>query len=75
MYRLGADMVVRLPLVRGGVGDMSLEREWLPRLAPLLPTRVPEVLGNGEPAEGYPWPWSVYRWLAGKNPEAVLGEG
>ena len=31
---------------------------------------IPEVLGAGEPAEGYPWPWSVYRWLAGENPEA-----
>jgi aminoglycoside phosphotransferase (APT) family kinase protein len=70
MYRLGNDMVVRLPLVRGGADDVSLEREWLPRLAPHLPTRVPEVLGQGEPAEGYPWPWSVYRWLAGENPEA-----
>jgi aminoglycoside phosphotransferase (APT) family kinase protein len=70
MYRLGNDVVVRLPLVRGGADDVSLEREWLPRLAPHLPTRVPEVLGQGEPAEGYPWPWSVYRWLAGENPEA-----
>jgi aminoglycoside phosphotransferase (APT) family kinase protein len=70
MYRLGDDMVVRLPLVQGGAGDVSLEREWLPRLAPLLPTHVPELLGDGEPAEGYPWPWSVYRWLAGENPEA-----
>jgi aminoglycoside phosphotransferase (APT) family kinase protein len=61
---------VRLPLVQGGAGDVSLEREWLPRLAPLLPTHVPELLGDGEPAEGYPWPWSVYRWLAGENPEA-----
>ncbi|WP_439679079.1 aminoglycoside phosphotransferase family protein [Embleya sp. MST-111070] len=69
MYRLGADMVVRLPLVRGGVADVTLEREWLPRLAGLLPTAVPEVLGAGEPADGYPWPWSVYRWLAGENPE------
>ena len=34
MYRLGDDMVARLPLVRGGVGDVSLEHEWLPRLAP-----------------------------------------
>jgi aminoglycoside phosphotransferase (APT) family kinase protein len=70
MYRLGGDMVVRLPLVRGGAGDVSLEREWLPRLAPYLPTPVPEVLGVGEPAEGYPWPWSVYSWLAGENPSA-----
>lgn len=71
MYRLGGDMVVRLPLVRGGAGDMSMERTWLPRLAPhLLPTLVPEVLGGGEPAEGYPWPWAVYRWLKGDSPEA-----
>jgi aminoglycoside phosphotransferase (APT) family kinase protein len=70
MYRLGRDMVVRLPLAEGGAADVTLEREWLPRLAPLLPTAVPEVLGAGEPAEGYPWPWSVYRWRDGRNPEA-----
>ncbi|WFB10864.1 aminoglycoside phosphotransferase family protein [Streptomyces sp. LX-29] len=70
MYRLGDDMVVRLPLVRGGAADVSLEREWLPRLAPLLPTRIPEVLGAGVPGQGYPWSWSVYRWLTGELPEA-----
>ncbi|MGW0811946.1 aminoglycoside phosphotransferase family protein [Streptomyces viridiviolaceus] len=70
MYRLGDGMVVRLPLVEGGVEDVATELEWLPRLAPLLPTAVPEVLGAGGPAEGYPWPWSVYRWLDGENPEA-----
>ncbi|MEU6524657.1 aminoglycoside phosphotransferase family protein [Streptomyces sp. NPDC046924] len=70
MYRLGDGMVVRLPLVRGGAEDVAMEQEWLPRLAPLLPTAIPEVLGAGEPTEGYPWPWSVYRWLAGELPEA-----
>ncbi|WP_066952427.1 aminoglycoside phosphotransferase family protein [Streptomyces lushanensis] len=78
MYRLGDatgdgmgdDMVVRLPLVSGGAKDVSLEQRWLPRLAPLLPVPVPEVLAAGQPAEGYPWPWSVYGWLAGANPEA-----
>jgi len=70
MYRLGDDMVVRLPLVQGGAGDVSMEQEWLPRLAAHLPTRIPELLGAGKPAQGYPWPWSVYRWLAGEHPEA-----
>jgi aminoglycoside phosphotransferase (APT) family kinase protein len=65
LYRLGGDMVVRLPLVQGGANDVLMERTWLPRLAPHLPTTVPEALGDGEPAEGHPWPWSVYRWLAG----------
>jgi len=70
MYRLGEDMVVRLPLVQGGAGDVSMEQRWLARLAPYLSTRIPEVLGAGKPALGYPWPWSVYRWLAGEHPEA-----
>ncbi|MEU4684309.1 aminoglycoside phosphotransferase family protein [Streptomyces xinghaiensis] len=69
MFRLGDGMVVRLPLTEGGASDVSLEQEWLPRLAPQLPTAVPEVLGAGRPAEGYPWPWSVYRWLEGEIPE------
>ncbi|MEV6785623.1 aminoglycoside phosphotransferase family protein [Streptomyces sp. NPDC051098] len=69
MYRLGDRMVVRLPLIEGGAGDVSREQEWLPRLAPLLPTPIPEVLGAGKPAEGYPWPWSVHRWLVGRHPE------
>lgn len=69
MYRLGDDLVVRLPLVQGGASDVAMERTWLPRLAPLLPTAIPEVRGAGEPAEGYPWPWSVYGWLAGQTPE------
>jgi aminoglycoside phosphotransferase (APT) family kinase protein len=70
MYRLGDDMVVRLPLVRDGAGDVATEQAWLHRLAPHLPTPVPEVLGAGRPAAGYPWPWSVHRWLPGENPEA-----
>ncbi|MGR3938384.1 aminoglycoside phosphotransferase family protein [Streptomyces sp. BRA346] len=69
VYRLGDAMAVRLPLVAGGASDVATEQRWLPRLAPLLPAAIPEVFGTGEPAEGYPWPWSVHRWLAGENPE------
>ncbi|QLH20470.1 aminoglycoside phosphotransferase family protein [Streptomyces sp. Rer75] len=75
VYRLGDAMAVRLPLVAGGASDVATERHWLHRLAPLLPAAIPEVLGTGEPAEGYPWPWSVHRWLAGENPkEGALSE-
>ncbi|MEV7560479.1 aminoglycoside phosphotransferase family protein [Streptomyces sp. NPDC089795] len=70
MYRLGDDMVVRLPMLAGGAADVAMEQEWLPRLARRLPVPVPEVLGAGEPAEGYPWSWSVLRWLEGENPVA-----
>ncbi|MFI9206003.1 aminoglycoside phosphotransferase family protein [Streptomyces sp. NPDC053048] len=70
MYRLGEDMVVRLPRVAGAADDVSKEHQWLPRLAPALPVAVPVPLGSGTPAEGYPWPWSVYRWLDGEVPAA-----
>lgn len=70
MFRLGADLVVRLPRRPSAVPDVRHEQRWLPRLAPLLPVPVPEPLGVGEPDEDFPWPWSVYRWLEGRNPVA-----
>ncbi len=42
----------------------------MPRIASRLPTAVPEVLGAGRPGEGYPWPWTMYRWLLGEHPRA-----
>jgi aminoglycoside phosphotransferase (APT) family kinase protein len=68
LYRLGDDMVVRLPRIHGAVAGLDKEYEWLPRLAPLLPVAIPVPLAKGAPAEGYPWHWSVYRWLDGENP-------
>ena len=67
IYRLGDDMAVRLPRIHWATGQPDLEHEWLPRLAPLLPLAVPVPLAKGEPAEGYPWHWSVYRWLEGET--------
>jgi aminoglycoside phosphotransferase (APT) family kinase protein len=52
------------------VDDVEKEQRWLPHLAPLLPLAVPVPLGSGQPAEGYPWPWSVYRWLPGEDAAA-----
>ncbi|PWJ08362.1 phosphotransferase [Streptomyces sp. NWU49] len=70
MFRLGPDLVVRLPRHPGAVEGVAHEQRWLPRLGPLLPFAAPEPLGRGGPGEGFPWPWSVYRWLEGANPVA-----
>jgi aminoglycoside phosphotransferase (APT) family kinase protein len=69
MYRLGDDMVVRLPGIHWAIEGLHREIECLPRLAPHLPVPIPVLLGTGAPAEGYPWQWCVYRWLKGDNPE------
>ncbi len=66
-FRLGAHMTVRLPSAAQYALQVEKEQRWLPKLAPLLPLAVPVPLAKGAPAEGYPYPWSVYRWLEGET--------
>jgi aminoglycoside phosphotransferase (APT) family kinase protein len=66
IYRLGADMCVRLPRIHWAVGQVDKEHEWLRILGPHLPLAIPVPLAKGMPAEGYPWRWSVCRWLEGE---------
>lgn len=67
IFRLGADMCVRLPRLDSSALQVEKEQRWLPTLAPFLPLRIPRLLGSGVPAEGYPWVWSVYDWLDGTD--------
>lgn len=69
-FRLGEDMLVRLPRFARWVGQVEREHRWLPYLAPHLPLPVPRPLAMGEPSAGYPYPWSVYRWLKGETARA-----
>ncbi len=67
LYRLGTDMVVRLPRIDWAKGQAEKERMWLPRIKPYLPLKIPDQLAIGEPGEGYPWHWSVYQWIEGET--------
>ena len=67
LYRLGEDMAVRLPRIHWATGQVEKEQRWLPRLAPHLPLAIPVPLAMGTPGAGYPWHWSVCRWLEGEN--------
>lgn len=64
-FRLGGELSLRLPTAEGYVAAVSKEDTWLPHLARHLPLPVPEPVALGEPGEGYPFPWSVRRWLPG----------
>lgn len=70
LYRLGDELAVRLPRGPRVVAQLEKELLWLPRLAPLLPLPIPVPVAAGEPDEGYPYRWSVSRWLPG---EAATG--
>ena len=66
-YRLGTDKLVRLPRQKEKVPGLERELEWLPRFAATVQLAIPEVLGCGGPAEGFPFPWAVLRWVEGQN--------
>jgi aminoglycoside phosphotransferase (APT) family kinase protein len=65
MYRLGDDLLVRLPRTADKARAVRKEQEWLPRLAPLLPGAVPEPVHVGMATDTFPLVWSVYRWIDG----------
>ncbi|MFJ4513364.1 aminoglycoside phosphotransferase family protein [Streptomyces sp. NPDC088816] len=65
MYRLGDDLLVRLPRTAGNGQSVRKEQEWLPRLAPLLSCPIPEPVHAGTPTDAFPLVWSVYRWIDG----------
>jgi aminoglycoside phosphotransferase (APT) family kinase protein len=66
IYRLGQAAAVRLPLVRYGEEAIDVEGRWLPQIAPRLPLAVPAQLATGKPDAGYPFRWSVHRWIEGE---------
>jgi len=67
IWRLGLDLVVRLPRIHWAAGQIELEALWLPRLAPHLPVAIPEPIAMGNPTSDYPFRWAVHRWIPGKG--------
>ncbi|MEA3020553.1 MAG: hypothetical protein QOI47_2077 [Actinomycetota bacterium] len=67
-FRLGGELIVRLPSHERYVLGVEKEHRWLPVLARLLPLPIPQPVAKGEPSNGvFPRVWSVYRWLDGET--------
>lgn len=64
-FRLGPHMTVRIPSGADYAAQVEKEQFWLPKLKPHLPLPIPEPLAMGRPELGYPWSWSIYKWLDG----------
>ncbi len=71
LFRLGSDLLVRLPRQPGGTKTIEKEQRWLPYVASAVPVAVPEVVAVGDPGFDYPERWSVVRWLVGDTPAAI----
>jgi aminoglycoside phosphotransferase (APT) family kinase protein len=68
LFRLGDELLVRLPRQPQSGKGISKERRWLPRIRAQLPVEVPEIVELGQPGAGYPERWSITRWLEGELP-------
>ena len=66
-YRLGDDMLIRMPTAAGYALKVPKEQELLPKLAKRLSVSIPAPIKMGNPSTDYPYPFSIYKWLSGKS--------
>lgn len=74
LFRLGQDLLVRLPRQPGGGESIAKEARWSPTMAAALPIAIPEIVAVGQPGFGYPEQWSLTRWIEGDHPPCVRPE-
>lgn len=67
IYRLGDDLTVRLPQSAWCADHIRKEQRWLPELGSRLSMGIPNLVSAGVPGDEFPWHWSVYSWLEGKE--------
>jgi aminoglycoside phosphotransferase (APT) family kinase protein len=65
LFRLGDDLLVRLPRREAAAGLIVHEQRWLPELARRLDVAVPAPVRIGHPDTDFPWAWSVVPWFDG----------
>ena len=74
VWRLGADLAVRLPRRALAAPLVLHEQRALPLVAPAIEAtgiRVPVPLFVGAPTARYPWSWSIVPWFEGTSGIAV----
>lgn len=66
LFRIGDELIARLPLVEKWSDAIEREWKWLPWFCQrIVSVRLPEPVLKGRPAEYYPFPWGIYRWIDG----------
>lgn len=72
IFRLGDDLLMRLPRRQIAVSLLLNEQRWLPRLKDRLPLAIPAPVRVGVAQGNYPWPWSITPWLEGQTADLDL---
>lgn len=71
-FRLGDEMLIRLPSAEIYAAKVAIEQKWLPQLAPHLSLKIPQPVALGKPTTDYPYPWSIYRWIEGDSANNLM---
>lgn len=71
-FRLGSDMLIRLPSAQRYAAKVAIEQKWLPILAPHISFAIPKPLAMGQPCKDYPFNWSVYQWIEGESANSLI---
>ena len=66
IFRVGDDLLARLPRRQAGADLVEHEQRWLPGLVDRLPLPIPAPIRVGRPSPTYPWAWTVCRWFEGE---------
>lgn len=66
-YRLGEQMLIRMPTAADYALKVPKEQELLPGLAKSLSVSITAPIKMGKPSADYPYPFSIYKWLSGKS--------
>lgn len=66
-YRLGPDMLIRMPTAESYALKVPKEQALLPKLAQYLSISIPTPLKMGKASKDFPYPFSIYKWLPGKS--------
>ncbi len=67
IYRIGDDMLIRMPTTEVYALKVPIEQALLPKLAKQLSIAISETVKMGLPSDDYPYPFSIYKWLNGES--------
>ena len=75
-FRLGEELLVRLPSATRYAPQVEKEQRWLPLLSNAILFNIPSPVAMGLPSKDFPWNWSIYKWIPGEvgSKESVFDE-
>ncbi len=65
LWRVGADLVARLPRREMAVVPLANELRWLPVVLERVTLRTPLPVRPGQPSDRFAWPWMIATWVDG----------